>query len=127
MSASDNDNAKVSGDARVSGDVWVSGDARVSGDAWVSGNARVSGNATVFDNARVSDNAWVFGDARVLAGLIDGDAKIAGPQDLVQVIVDDVCHSTFRCADGGWRETSSDGSDIPEAVSAALKALAAGR
>ncbi len=30
-------NARVSGDARVSGNVRVFGDARVSGDAWVSG------------------------------------------------------------------------------------------
>ena len=28
-------------------DAWVSGNARVSGDAWVSGDARVSGNAWV--------------------------------------------------------------------------------
>ncbi|MFT9115455.1 MAG: hypothetical protein ABF443_15395, partial [Acetobacter malorum] len=37
----------------------VYGNARVSGDAWVSGNAQVYGNA------RVSGDAWVSGDARV--------------------------------------------------------------
>ena len=42
---SSDDNAWVSGDARVSGNALVSGDARVYGDARVSGNARVYGNA----------------------------------------------------------------------------------
>ena len=42
---SNDGDAWVYGDARVSGDAWVSDDARVSGDAWVYGNARVYGNA----------------------------------------------------------------------------------
>ena len=57
--------AWVSGDARVSGNAWVSGDARVSGNAWVSGDARVSGNAWVSGNARVSGNAWVSGKIKL--------------------------------------------------------------
>ncbi len=48
----------VGENARVSGNAWVSGDAQVYGNAWVSGDAQVYGNA------------WVSGDARVLKGLI---------------------------------------------------------
>lgn len=51
------DNAKVSGNARVSGNAWV------YDNACVSGNAKVSGNACVSDNACVSGNARVYGDA----------------------------------------------------------------
>ena len=39
------------------GNAWVSGNARVSGDAEVSGNARVYGNAEVSGDAMVHDNA----------------------------------------------------------------------
>ena len=46
-------NAWVYDDARVSGNAEVCGDARVFGNAWVSGNA------WVYDDARVSGNAWV--------------------------------------------------------------------
>ena len=66
-------NAWVSGNARVSDNAQVCGDARVSGDARVFENARVSGNAWVFENAQVYgdaqvfENAWVYGDARVLS------------------------------------------------------------
>ena len=53
------DNARVSGDARVSGNAWV------YGDAWVFGNARVCGDAKVYGNARVCGDAWVSGNAEV--------------------------------------------------------------
>ena len=69
---SQDDNAWVSGNARVSGDAWVSGNARVSDNAWVSGNARVYDNAWVSGNARVSGDAWVSGNARV-----SGDAWVS--------------------------------------------------
>ena len=85
------DNARVSGDARVSCNAVVSGYAMVSGDAGVSDNARVYGNATVFGdacvsgNVRVSGNAWVFGNVRVYgnAGVSDnawvsGNARVYG-------------------------------------------------
>ena len=68
---SHSENAWVSGDAqvfgnvRVSGDSQVSGNARVFGDAQVSGNAQVSGDAWVYGDARVSGDAWVLGDAQV--------------------------------------------------------------
>ena len=69
---SNDGNAWVYGNARVSGDAWVSGDARVFGDAEVFGDARVFGDAEVFGDARVFGNAEVFGDARVF-----GDADYA--------------------------------------------------
>jgi len=51
------------------GDAWVYGDARVSGNAWVYGDAEVSGNAWVYGDAEVSGNAWVYGDAEVYGKL----------------------------------------------------------
>ena len=82
--------ARVSDNARVSGNAWVSGDARVHGNAWVSGDARVYGDARVSDNARVSGNAWVSGDARVHGNAwvsgdarVYGDAEVYGDDDLV--------------------------------------------
>src|SRR4030067_3045726 len=53
------------------GNCWVFENAKVSGNARVSKNALVYENAWVFGNARVSknalvyENAWVFGNARV--------------------------------------------------------------
>ena len=66
-------NARVSGDALVYGNAWVSGNARVSGDALVYGNARVSGDTWVYGNARVSGNARVYGNAWVY-----GNARVSG-------------------------------------------------
>ena len=70
---SHDDNAWVSGDAKVSGNAEVFGDAEVSGNAWVSGYARVSGYAWVFGDARVSGNAKVSGNA-----LVSGNARVSG-------------------------------------------------
>jgi hypothetical protein len=69
---SQEDNAWVSGNARVYGNAWVSGDARVYGDAWVSGNARVYGNAWVSGDAWVYGDAWVSGKLKLLAGYFFG-------------------------------------------------------
>jgi carbonic anhydrase/acetyltransferase-like protein (isoleucine patch superfamily) len=72
-------NAHVSGNASVYDNSWVSGDAcvsdkaRVSGDACVSDKARVFGDACVWDNARVFGYAQVFGDAWVY-----GNAHVSG-------------------------------------------------
>ena len=63
---SQDNNAWVSGNARVYGDANVSGNARVYGDAWVSGNANVSGNA------RITGDAWVSGKLKLLAGFFFG-------------------------------------------------------
>jgi len=51
------------------GNAWVYGNARVSGNAEVYGNARVYGNAWVYGNAEVYGNAWVSGDAWVYGKL----------------------------------------------------------
>jgi len=76
-------NAWVFGDARVSGDAEVSGNAEVFGDAWVSGNARVFGNAEVFGNARVSGNARVFGNAEVSGNAwVSGNARVSGDAEV---------------------------------------------
>ena len=72
-------NAWVYGNARVSGNAWVYGNAQVSGNAWVYGNARVSGNAWVYGNAQVSGNAWVYGNAQVSGNArVSGDAQVSG-------------------------------------------------
>ena len=76
--------AQVSGDARVSGAAQVSGDARVSGAAQVSGNAWVYGDARVSGAAQVSGNAWVYGDARVSgAAQVSGDAEVKSREDYI--------------------------------------------
>ena len=48
------------------GNAWVSGDARVSGNAEVYGDAWVSGDARVYGNARVSGDARVYGRKHIL-------------------------------------------------------------
>ena len=58
------------------GNAWVYDDARVSGDARVYGNARVCDNACVRDNARVCGNACVCDNA-----LVCGDACVYGNTD----------------------------------------------
>ena len=107
----------------ASGKARVSGNGRVYGNAKVSNSARVYGNAWVSGDASVSDNALVYGNASVSGGRIYADANIAGPRDLVQMSVDGVCYARFRCADGSWRITSSDGSDIPDRIEAALRCV----
>lgn len=74
------DNARVYGDARVCGNAKVYGNAWVSGNARVCGNAKVSGNAWVSGNAEVSGDAWVSGDAEV-----SGDAWVRGNADYALV------------------------------------------
>jgi hypothetical protein len=76
-------NAWVYGDARVSGDAWVSGDARVSGDAWVYGDARVYGDAWVSGGARVSGDARIcckfnFKETKTVKRWIKHEAKFKG-------------------------------------------------
>ncbi|HFI0385372.1 TPA: polymer-forming cytoskeletal protein, partial [Streptococcus suis] len=57
--------AKVWGNAKVSGNAEVSGDAKVWGNAWVTGNAEVSGDAKVWGSAWVTGDAKVWGNAEV--------------------------------------------------------------
>lgn len=73
-------NAWVYDDARVSGNAWVYGNARVSGNTWVYDNAKVYGNAKAYGDAKVYGNAWVCGDARV-----SGNAKVYGNADYALV------------------------------------------
>jgi len=72
-------NLSQSGNARVYGDARVSGYARVSGNARVYGDARVSGYAQVYGNAQVYGDAWVSGDAQVYGNArVYGDARVSG-------------------------------------------------
>ena len=72
-------NAQVAGNVRVSDDAQVYGNARVSGDACVSGDAWVSGDAKVYGNACVSGDAWVYGNACVSGDVrVSGDACVSG-------------------------------------------------
>ena len=65
--------AWVYSDARISGDARILGNARIAGDARILGNARIAGDAWVLGDAWVSGDAWVLGDAWV-----SGDARISG-------------------------------------------------
>ncbi|WAX07468.1 hypothetical protein BF766P1_00032 [Bacteroides phage BF766P1] len=89
-------NAWVSGDARVSDNAQVYGNARVAGDARVSDNAQVYGNAEVYGDAWVYDNAWVSGNARVF-----GDARVSGNACLKS----DADHCGFDCFGSSNRHT----------------------
>ena len=67
-------NLSQDGNCWVCGDyAWVYGDARVYGDAWVSGCASVFGNARVYGDAEVAGCAKVSGCAKVY-----GNASIHG-------------------------------------------------
>ena len=83
------DNARVFGDAKVSGNAWVYNDAQVSGDAKVFRNARVYENAQVSGDACIYENAQVFGNARVYGNavvfgtvLVYGNAQVSGDVQL---------------------------------------------
>ena len=48
-------------------------------DAWISGNARIYGNACIYDDARIYDNACISGNARIYNNAcILGNACISG-------------------------------------------------
>jgi len=76
-------NARVYGNAQVSGNAWVSGDARVYGNAQVSGNACVSDDARVYGDAHVSGDARVYGDAHVSGDAwVSGNARVSGDSNI---------------------------------------------
>jgi len=50
----------------------VTDDARVYGDANVSGSARIVGNAKVYGDAEVTGTALIFGDMEIDSGVYDG-------------------------------------------------------
>ena len=85
----------------IFGNAEVWGNAEVYGNAWVSGNARVHGDAEVYGNAQV------FGNAHIATGIINGNAVIESPNDLVQAIIDGDVWSRFRTIDG-FRTTCTD-------------------
>ena len=60
------------------GDAWVFDNAKVSGNAIVSGNATVRENATVSGNATVEDKSKVRGNAT-----ISGNATGRGKEDFI--------------------------------------------
>ena len=77
------DNARVFGDAKVSGNAWVYNDAQVSGDAKVFRNARVYENAQVSGDACIYGNAWIHGNAKVYENtLVRGDVQLYGNAQL---------------------------------------------
>lgn len=57
--------ARVYGNATVSGNARVYDKAQVYGNAYITANARVSGKSKVYGNAFVGDNAMVYGEAEV--------------------------------------------------------------
>ena len=63
-------NALVSGDARVTGNAEIYENAKVYGNALVTGNAEVSGNAKVYGNAQIIDNSKVTGNAKATKEVI---------------------------------------------------------
>ena len=85
-------NAKVIDNARVSDNALVSDNARVSGETWVGGNARVDGNAQVGGDAWVGGNARVGGD-----GLINSNNDYLCEQGLGSR---NRSASFFKCKDG---------------------------
>ncbi len=87
-------------------DAWISGNARIFANAQVFGNAQVSGSAWIFDNAQVSGNAWIFGSAEV-----SGNAQVCDGSDYLcfQGLGSKTRNMTFfKCKDGhihvsyGW-------------------------
>jgi len=66
-------NCWVYEDAKVYGDARVSGNAVVYGEARVCGKAEIFGEARVFENAEVSSRVKIFGNA-----YISGFSKISG-------------------------------------------------
>ena len=97
------DDARVSGNACVFGYACVHNNARiygyacVSGDAKIFGNACVLGDAWIFDDACVSGYACIFGDARIFGNAwISDDARVSGDA----CIFDDACVSGDACIFG---------------------------
>ena len=73
------DNARIYGYACVSGDAKIFGNTCVLGDAWIFDDACVYGDACIFGDARIFGNACVSDDARVSGdACIFGDACVYG-------------------------------------------------
>jgi|694.fasta_scaffold00075_77 predicted acyltransferase (DUF342 family) len=83
------EDARVYGNAVVSGNARVYDKARVYGDATITNSARVSGNSKVYGNAVVCNNAMIYGDAEVYEDAkvrnhsqVYGSAIVCGDADL---------------------------------------------
>ena len=69
--------AWVHDEAKVYGNACVSGNACIYDDARVYGDANIYDNVHVFDNARVYDDAYICGDARIFDNAsVYGDAYV---------------------------------------------------
>ena len=65
------DEAKVFGDAMVSGNATIHNNAQIFGDAHIYGNTKILDSVNVYDDAIVSDNAIIYGCANIF-----GNARI---------------------------------------------------
>ena len=73
------DDARVSGNACVFGYACVHDNARIYGYACVSGDAKIFGNTCVLGDAWIFDDACVYGDACIFGdACVYGDAYISG-------------------------------------------------
>ena len=87
-------NARVQDDAKVFGCAMINGNAIIQGNAYVADYARVNDNAVVTDNAYIRDHAIVSGNARI-AGRVEltgetkvvGDALIREKEDLLVISI----------------------------------------
>ena len=113
--------------ARQYGNAYVFDEARVYDNAHVCDKALVCGNARVCGNAGVCGDAYVYGNARVSAGIIDGNARIGSPDDLIQVIVHSDVWSRFRTKHGYRTTCTKLEAIIPEHVAAFFDAWEADR
>ena len=80
------DNARIYGYACVSGDAKIFGNACVLGDAWIFDYACVYGDVCVSGDARIFGDACIFGDARIFGdAYISGDAKVSANSDYMVI------------------------------------------
>jgi len=84
------DHGRVSGRSQVGEQACIKDEARVAGQAEVREQAVISGNAWVYENAlvkgtaHITDNACIFGDAVVSGATTIGGAANVGPRARVK-------------------------------------------
>jgi carbonic anhydrase/acetyltransferase-like protein (isoleucine patch superfamily) len=59
------ESAEVYGNAYVCGNAWVHGAVKVYGNAHIEGNARIYGDVKVYGNAHIEGNARIYGDVKI--------------------------------------------------------------
>lgn len=72
------DEARVSGNARVSESALVRDNAIICGEAQISGNATIGDSALIFDGAIIRDEAQVSGNAMVGEATVCDLARVSG-------------------------------------------------